>query len=69
MKFVERYNAVAAQKDIGRIDFPEYSMRAVFEAIVNAVVHRDYSKLPRRFVSLCLMIDWNFIRREHWQIQ
>ena len=44
MKFAGRYNAVAARKDIGRIDIPQYSMRAIFEAIVNAVVHRDYSK-------------------------
>lgn len=44
MNFVQRYNAVAAKKDIGRIDIPQYSMRAIFEAIVNAVVHRDYSK-------------------------
>ncbi len=43
-KFVEKHNAVAARKNIGRIDMPQYSMRAVFEAIVNAVVHRDYSK-------------------------
>ena len=43
-KFVQKYNAVAARKAVGRIDYPEYSMRAVFEAIVNAVVHRDYSK-------------------------
>ena len=44
MRFAKRYNAVAARKDIGRVDIPQYSMRAIFEAIVNAVVHRDYSK-------------------------
>ncbi|MDE0314669.1 MAG: putative DNA binding domain-containing protein [Candidatus Poribacteria bacterium] len=43
-KFVQKHNVKSALKEIGRIDQPQYSMRAVFEAIVNAVVHRDYSK-------------------------
>ena len=43
-RFVARYNQVSARKNIGRIERPQYSMRAVFEALVNAVVHRDYSK-------------------------
>ena len=43
-KFVQIYNRVSARKEIGRIEKPQYSMRAVFEALVNAVVHRDYSK-------------------------
>ena len=43
-KFVERYNQVSARKEIGRIERSQYSMRVVFEALVNAVVHRDYSK-------------------------
>ena len=43
-KFVQKHNEVSARKEIGRIDQPQYSIRAVFEAIVNAVVHRDYSK-------------------------
>lgn len=43
-KFVEKHNQVAARKEIGRTDYPQYSMKAVFEALVNAVVHRDYSK-------------------------
>ena len=43
-KFVEKHNVVAARKGIGRIDMPQYNMRAIFEAVVNAVVHRDYSK-------------------------
>ena len=44
-KFAEKFNEVSARKDIGRIDQPQYSMRAIFEALVNAVVHRDYSKI------------------------
>ena len=43
-KFVEKHSQVSALKGVGRIDLPQYSMRAVFEATVNAVVHRDYSK-------------------------
>ncbi|RLA06986.1 MAG: transcriptional regulator [Gammaproteobacteria bacterium] len=43
-KFVEKYNKISAIKNIGRQERPQYNMRAVFEAIVNAVVHRDYSK-------------------------
>ncbi len=43
-QFVQKHNDKSARKGVGRIDQPQYSMRAVFEAIVNAVVHRDYSK-------------------------
>ncbi len=41
--FAVRNMNVAARKEPGRIDMPEYSGRAIFEALVNAVVHRDYS--------------------------
>ena len=43
MRFVVRNRRVAACKQPARIDVPQYSERAVFEAVVNAVVHRDYS--------------------------
>ena len=42
-RFVVKNMKVAAFKDQGRIDRPQYDMRAVFEALVNAVAHRDYS--------------------------
>lgn len=41
--FILRNMFVAAVKRPGREEFPQYSDRAVFEAVVNAVVHRDYS--------------------------
>ena len=43
-KFVQRYNHISARGQIDQTDQPQYSMSAIFEAIVNAVVHRDYSK-------------------------
>jgi predicted HTH transcriptional regulator len=42
-KFVRSNMKIFAVKDPGRIETPQYSMNAVFEAVVNAVVHRDYS--------------------------
>ena len=41
--FAMRNMRVAARKDPARVNLPQYSERALFEAIVNAVVHRDYS--------------------------
>jgi predicted HTH transcriptional regulator len=41
--FVNKNMRVFAIKDPARRDIPQYSMQAVFEAITNAVVHRDYS--------------------------
>jgi ATP-dependent DNA helicase RecG len=41
--FVKRNMRVAAVKRPGRIDIPQYDLRAVYEALVNAVAHRDYS--------------------------
>ncbi len=43
VSFVVKNMRVAARKDPARIEIPQYSERVVFEALVNAVVHRDYS--------------------------
>ncbi len=47
---------VAARKEPGRVDLPQFSDRAVFEAVVNAVAHRDYSIRGRR-IRLSLFED------------
>ena len=56
LQFVRRNMRVAAIKDPGRVDLPQYSLRAVFEALVNAVAHRDYSISGAR-VRLHLFAD------------
>ncbi len=45
LQFVKSNMRVAAYKAPARTDVPQYSLRAVFEAVVNGVVHRDYSVL------------------------
>jgi len=42
-RFVSRNMRIGATKDMGRRDIPQFDLSAVFEAVVNAVVHRDYS--------------------------
>ena len=41
--FVSRYNRLSARKEVSREERAQYPMKAVFEALVNAIVHRDYS--------------------------
>ena len=56
VRFVVRNMRVAARKSPARQDVPQYSARAVFEAVVNAVAHRDYSMSSRR-IRLALFAD------------
>jgi len=56
LSFVEKNMLIHAQKQLGRIDKPQYSLKAVFEALVNAVAHRDYS-LPNMHIRLHLFAD------------
>ncbi len=42
-RFIIKNMRVAAIKVVGRVDKPQFDASAVFEAIVNAVAHRDYS--------------------------
>ncbi len=46
--FVKRNMRVEAVKRPGRIDIPQYDLGAVYEALVNAVAHRDYAMYGAR---------------------
>ena len=60
LSFVERNMKTAATKEIGRKDIPQYSLKAVFEALINAVAHRDYAvygmKIRLHMFADCLVI-------------
>ncbi len=43
MAFLRRNQSVAARKVPHRVETPQFSERVVFEALVNAAAHRDYS--------------------------
>ena len=48
LHFVRRNMLVRATKGLTRSERPQFSERAVFEALVNAVAHRDYSMAGAR---------------------
>ena len=48
LHFVRRNMLVRAAKVTARVERPQFSDRAVFEALVNAVAHRDYSMAGAR---------------------
>ena len=48
LHFVDRNMLVNADKEVARRDRPQFSQRALFEALVNAVAHRDYSMAGAR---------------------
>src|SRR5712691_4324468 len=56
--FLDRYIAVGARiEGWKRIDIPEYSIEVLREAVINAVVHRDYSRRGER-VRVFYYPDW-----------
>lgn len=48
LHFVRRNMRLSATKAVARAERPQFSERAVFEALVNAVAHRDYSMAGAR---------------------
>lgn len=55
-RFVFKNMRIAAVKNPARVDIPQFAMNAVFEAVVNAVAHRDYS-ISGAKIRLHLFVD------------
>ena len=59
-QFIKKNMTVSASKEAGRNDLPQYDLTAVFEALVNAVAHRDYSmhgsKIRLQMFADCLRL-------------
>ena len=55
-QFVFRNMIVSGSKDLGRSDLPQYDLTSIFEAMVNAVAHRDYS-MPGSKIRLRMFAD------------
>ena len=56
VKFVVNNMRISARKVPYREEMPQYSKSAVFEAVVNAVVHRDYS-ISTRHIRISIFKD------------
>lgn len=56
MAFAKRNMRVAAHKNPARVNVPQYSEKALFEGLVNAAVHRDYS-IPGSKIRLSMFED------------
>jgi predicted HTH transcriptional regulator len=60
LQFIARNMRTGGSKSVGRSDTPQYDLTAVFEALVNAVAHRDYSiyasKIRLRVFRDCLQL-------------
>ncbi len=61
--FATRNMRVSAHKDPDRLDLPQFSEQAIFEAIVNAIAHRDYSIQSSR-IRLSVFSDRQATRNE-----